>query len=104
MRGLKDNVTPRHFEQVADPARRPASNLVSTWAQGRRRITPWAYPHLRGLGALRLAIGAFLVVVGALLLSHGYSVWAAIPLVGAALHFSIGGLDMTAGLSAPARS
>lgn len=104
MHGLKDNATPWQGEQAADATRRPASNLVSGWAQGRRRMTPWAYPHLRGLGVMRLAIGAFLLVVGALLIAHGHSGWAAVPLAGAALHFSIGGLDTAAARSALARS
>jgi hypothetical protein len=95
MHELTDNITPRRCEQVADATHGPAGNLVSIWANARRRNTPWAYPHLRALGAVRLAIGAFLVVVGTLLLIHGHSGWAAIPLAGAALHFSIGGLDMT---------
>lgn len=95
MHARKDSFTPRQREQVADPVDRPAANLVRAWARGRRRITPWAYPHLRALGAVRLTIGVFLVVVSALLLSDGYGGWAAIPLAGAALNFSIGGLDMT---------
>lgn len=103
MHALKDSITPRQHEQVADPVDRPATNLVSVWARGRRRITPWAYPHLRALGAVRLTIGVFLVVVSALFLSRGYAGWAAIPLAGAALHFSIGGLDMTAAHAAHPR-
>jgi hypothetical protein len=104
MHALKDNISPEQCEQVAGPTRRPARNLVSIWARGRRQITPWAYPHLRALAATRLAVGAFLVVLGALLLSHGHSGWAVIPLAGAALNLSIGGLDMTVVLSAPPRN
>ena len=104
MQALTDNTTPRPREQVAGPTHRPASNLASSWARGRRRITPWAYPHLRALGATRLAIGIFLTVLGALLIAHGHAGWAAIPLAGAALHFSIGGLDMSAAGTASARA
>jgi hypothetical protein len=104
MHALKDSIAPRQCEQVIGPTHRPPSNLVSIWARGRRQITPWAYPHLRALAATRLAVGAFLVVLGALLLSHGHSGWAVIPLAGAALNLSIGGLDMTAAHSAPPRS
>jgi hypothetical protein len=96
MQALTDNTTQR----TAGPAHRPASNLASSWAQGRRRMTPWAYPHLRALGATRLAIGIFLTGLGALLISQGHDGWAAIPLAGAVLHFSIGGLDMTAARTA----
>jgi hypothetical protein len=98
MQALKDNFTP---EQVAGPTYRPRRNLVSMWAQGRRRNTPWAYPHLRSLGAVRLAVGAFLVVVAALLVSHGYAGLAAIPFAGAAVNLAIGGLDTAAAQSAP---
>jgi hypothetical protein len=101
MQALKDNITP---ELAAGPAYRPARTLVSMWAQGRRRITPWAYPHLRALGAVRLAVGAFLVVVAALLVSRGYIGWAAIPLAGAALNLAIGGLDTMAAHPASPRS
>ena len=86
--------------QAAGPARPARNNLISTWARGRRRITPWAYPHLRGLAVTRLAIGIFLAGLGALLISDGHSGLAAIPLAGAALHFSIGYLDFTAVRSA----
>lgn len=87
-----DNTSPQRFEQAADPAYPPASNLIGKWAQVRRQMTPWAYLHLRGLAVMRAAIGIFLVGVGAMLLSLGY--WfAAIPLAGAALHFSLASLD-----------
>jgi hypothetical protein len=104
MHALKDSIAPRQREQVADPMDPPATNLVSIWARGRRRITPWAFPRLRALGATRLTIGVFLVAVGALLLSHGHGGWAAIPLAGAALNLSIGGLDMAVAHSAHPRS
>ena len=104
MPALTDNTTGWTGDQVAGPTHRPASNLASNWARGRRRITPWAYPHLRALGATRLAIGIFLAGIGALLLSHGHDGWAAIPLAGAALHFSIGGLDMSGARTASPRA
>jgi hypothetical protein len=104
MYALEDNTTPRQCEQLAGPKYQPAGSLVSIWAQRRRRMTPWAYPRMRALGIMRLSIGAFLVVVGALLLASGHSGWAAIPLAGAALHFSIGGLDTAAANSAAPRS
>ncbi|HUC22636.1 MAG TPA: hypothetical protein VMA73_08010 [Streptosporangiaceae bacterium] len=104
MQALTDNTTGWPGDQMAGPTHRPASNLASSWARGRRRITPWAYPHLRALGATRLAIGLFLTVLGALLLAHGHDGWAAIPLAGAALHFSIGGLDMSAAGIASSRA
>jgi hypothetical protein len=94
MYALNDNTT----------AHRPASNLVAIWARGRRQNTPWAYPHLRALGALRLTIGIFLAGVGAMLLAHGHDGWAAIPFAGAALHFLIGSLDTTAARYAAPRN
>jgi hypothetical protein len=104
MQVLTDNTTLRASDQVAGQTHRPASNLVRSWARGRSRITPWAYPYLRALGVTRLAIGVFLTVLGALVLVHGDDVWAAIPLAGAALHFSIGGLDLTAARTALPRA
>jgi hypothetical protein len=104
MHALQDNITSRQSEQVAAPAHRPASSLVSSWAERRRQLTPWAYPRLRALGVTRLAIGAFLVVVGTVLTVHSHVAWGAIPLVGAAVLFTIGGLDLAAGLSASHRS
>ncbi len=89
---------------MADPPHPPASNRASIWARGRRQITPWAYPRLRALAAVRFAIGIFLVGLGALMLFHGYYGWAALPLAGAALHFSIAYLDITAARSAPLRT
>jgi hypothetical protein len=104
MQALTDNTTGRTGDQVAGPAHRPAGNLVSSWARGRRRITPWAYPYLRALGVTRLAVGVFLAGVGALLLSHGHDGWAAIPFAGAALLFLIGSLDTAAARTAPPRA
>jgi hypothetical protein len=95
-----DSTTAPRSGQAAGPAQPTRINLISTWAQGRRRITPWAYRHLRGLAVTRLAIGMFLAGLGALLISDGHSGLAAVPLAGAALHFSIGYLDFTAAHSA----
>jgi hypothetical protein len=103
MFALKDNTTPSRPEQVADPVH-PARNLASAWAQGRRRITPWAYPYLGALAAVRITVGLFLVGLGATFLSHSHGVDAAIVLVGAALTLSIGLLDGNAARSAPPRA
>jgi len=94
MYALKDNTT----------AHRPASTLVAAWARGRRQNTPWAYPRLRALGALRLTIGIFLAGVGAVLISRGHDGWAAVPFAGAAVHFLLGSLDTAAARYAAPRS
>jgi hypothetical protein len=78
----------------------PVSTLVSRWALRRSRITPWAYPRLRALAAVRLAVGTFLVILGAVMLSNGLGWVAAIPLAGAALNLSIACLDSAAARSA----
>jgi hypothetical protein len=59
---------------------------------------------MRAIGAVRLAVGAFLVVLGALLAAHGQPGWAAIPLAGAVLNLAIGGMDTAAALSVSRRS
>jgi hypothetical protein len=94
MYALKDNTT----------AHSPAGKLVGAWARGRRQISPWAYPRLRALAVTRLTVGIFLIVVGALLVSHGHDGWAAVPFAGAALLLAIGSLDMAAARSAAPRS
>ena len=104
MFALKDNTTPSRREQVANPEHPDARNLASAWAQARRRFTPWAYPYLRALAVVRLTVGLFLVVLGALFLFHSRAVDAAIVLVGAALLLSIGFLDGNAARSAPPRA
>jgi hypothetical protein len=101
MHAPNDNTTPSRFEQAVDPTHPPARNLVAIWARGRRQITPWAYPRLRALAAIRFTVGIFLVGLGALTLSHGHDGWAAIQLAGAALLFSIAYLDITVARSAP---
>jgi len=103
MHALKDNITSQQYGQMAGPQDSHAASLVSSWARGRRRITPWAYPRLRALGVTRLAVGVFLVVLSAVLISRGHGEWVAIPLVFAVLHFAIGGLDMAAAHSAHPR-
>ena len=80
--------------------RRPTSHLVSSWARGRREITPWAYPYLRGLAAIRFAVGVFLTGLGAVMLSFGHDRLAAIPFAGAALLFAIASLDFSAARTA----
>jgi hypothetical protein len=99
-----DNTTASRSGQPTDSTQRPASNLVSIWARGRRQITPWAYPRLRALAAMRIAIAVFLVGLGAVLLSYGHPGWAALVLVGAALNLSIGSLDMAVARSAVPRT
>jgi hypothetical protein len=100
MQALKDTAP----ELVADPTDQPARNFISIWAQGRRRITPWAYRNMRAIGAVRLAVGAFLVVLGALLAAHGQPGWAAIPLAGAVLNLALGGMDTAAAFYASRQS
>ena len=56
------------------------------------------------LAQMRFTIGIFLAGLGALMLFHGYHGWAALPLAGAALHFSIAYLDITVARSAPLRT
>jgi hypothetical protein len=95
MDAVKDSITPGGH-QAARPVDEHGNNAVAKWARGRQRITPWVYPYLRGLGALRLGVGAALLVVSALLLSRGHDGWAAIPLAGAVVSLAVGGLDTAA--------
>jgi hypothetical protein len=101
MDATKD-ITPQH-EHLAEPMSAHGSNVVSSWTRGRREVTPWAYPHLRGLGAIRLTIGAALLIVSVLLLTIDHDVWAAVPLSAAVLIFAIGGMDTIAARSAHGR-
>jgi hypothetical protein len=103
MYALKDNTTPSQNEQMADQTHPAASNLARKWAQGRRQITPWAYPHLRGLAVIRLTVGLFLASLGGLFLSQSHDGYAAIALAGAVLTASIGVMDGTAARSARPR-
>ena len=104
MHAPHDNTTASRFDQVADPTHSSAGKLVRIWARGRRQITPWAYPRLRALAAVRFAVGIFLVGLSALMLSRGYSGWVALPLAGAALNLSIAYLDITVARSVPLRT
>lgn len=103
MQALTDTTTPSRSEQQAGQTHPAATNLASSWARGRREVTPWAYPRLRALAAIRLTVGFFLVGVGALCLSHSHDGYAAIALVGAAVTLSIGVMDGTAARSARPR-
>jgi hypothetical protein len=104
MQVVHDNASLSRSGQVGGPTPRPASYLVRSWARGRRQITPWAYPRLRALAAVRLIVGIFLAGLGAVMISSGYSGIAALPLVFAAVHFSIAYLDITVARSAPPRT
>lgn len=104
MHALHDNTTAPWSGQAVGSKHPHPSKLTSRWARGRRDITPWAYGHLRALAVMRLTIAIFLTGVGAVLLAHGYPNWAAVPLAGAVLHFTIGGLDAAAARSAPSRT
>jgi hypothetical protein len=95
------STTVRRSEQATDLTHPPANRLVSMWARGRRQITPWAYPRLYALAAVRFTVGIFLVGVGALTISDRHAGWAAIALGGAALLLSIASLDYTVARSAP---
>jgi hypothetical protein len=94
---------PAPSEQPTDMTQRPTSKLVSAWAQGRRNYTPWAYPRLRALAAVRFTVGVFVVGVGAVLMSRGYDALAAVPLAGAVVLFTIASLDLSAARSAAPR-
>ena len=104
MRAAADNTTTSLSAQAASPAHRPAGRLVSSWSQGRRRFTPYAYPHLRGLGVTRLAVGLFLAALGAVFISQDHDGLAIVPLAGAALVLAIGCLDLRAARLTPRRS
>jgi hypothetical protein len=99
-----DTSTTSRSGRMAGPAHSPASKLVSAWARGRREITPWAYPRLRALAAVRFAVGIFLIGLGTVMVSYGHPGLAAVPLAGAALVFSIACLDFTAARSAHPRT
>ena len=81
-----------------------ARSLVGSWANKRRQITPWAYPHLRSLAITRFACGAFLAVLSGLLLARSEGGWAVLTLAGATIHFSIASLDAAAARVAHART
>jgi hypothetical protein len=77
----------------------PSVGIIGRWVRGRRQLTPWAYPWLRALAAVRFTVGLFLTVLGALMISWGHDGWAVFILAAAAVHFSIASLDITAARS-----
>jgi hypothetical protein len=87
------NTFPSAAEQAAGLGHQHTSGLVSSWASARRRYTPWAYAHLRSQAVIRFAVGIFLIVLSALLLTYGAGAWAAIPMAGAVLNIAIASLD-----------
>jgi hypothetical protein len=99
MSALTDYSTSPQRDQAPGPI-----GMASSWAQGRRRITPWAYPYLGALSAVRLTVGLFLLGLGALFLSQDHGGSAAIALVGAAACLSIGYLDGAAARSVHPRA
>jgi hypothetical protein len=99
MQELRRTITPPRSEQAFDPTHLSRTNVVSAWARGRRKVTPWAYPRLRALAAVRFIVGIFLAIIGGLALSRGYPGPAALALAGAALHFGIAYLDISAARS-----
>jgi len=66
----------------------------------RSMISPWGYRHLRGIAAVHFAVGVFLAGLGAVMLSHGFYGWAALPLAGLALNFAVGCADIAVARSA----
>ncbi len=94
MRASADTITASPSEQPHPPA-----GIISRWVRGRRQLTPWTYPWLRALAAVRFAGGIFLTVLGALMISWGHDGWAVLIFAAAALHFSIASLDITAARS-----
>lgn len=105
MHAPTDNTIASRSEQATNLTDPPARRLVGIWAKGRRQFTPWAYPRLRALAAVRFTVGLFLTGLGALMLAYGYHGWAAVvPLAGAALVSSIASLDFAAARSVPRRS
>jgi hypothetical protein len=96
MHATADNTTTSQSRPASNPTHPPASKLVSTWTEGRRRYTPWAYPRLRAFAVTRLAVAVFLVGLTAVFFGYGHDGWAVIPLVGAAVVGAIGSLDMSA--------
>jgi hypothetical protein len=96
MYATQDKTTFSGSEQTANSTHPAERNVVAAWAGGRSRITPWAYPYMRALGVVRLAVGLFLVGLGAVLTAHGDAGIAAIPFVGAVLNLGIGSMDTAA--------
>ena len=78
--------------------------VISSRSGLRRRIWPWAYRYIRALAAVQVGSGILLAGLGALVLSQGYSGWAAPLLVVSALRLWIGWLDITVARSARLRA
>jgi hypothetical protein len=90
-----------------------SERLASMWALGflglasadfRRMISPWAYQHMRGLAAVHFTVGVLLLGLSVALLSQGLDGWATLPMVGTALHFSIGRAEMYVARSVSSRA
>ena len=64
----------------------------------------WSSRRLRTVAGVRFAVGLFLIGVGAVLISHGQSGLAAVPLAGAALHFVWGSWQLRIARFAPPRT
>ncbi len=64
----------------------------------------WSSRRLRTVAGIRFAVGIFLVGLGAVLIYHGDSGVAALPLAGAALHFVWGSWQLNIARFAPART
>lgn len=91
----------------------PLNGLASTRALGflgiaspgfRRMISPWAYQHMRSLAAVHFTVSVLLLGIFVALLSQGFDGWAVLPLVGAALNFSFGRVDLALARSASRRA
>jgi len=93
----------------------PADDITPSRSGLSRLVSPWEYRHLRAVAAVRFAGGGFNLGIGVVLLSLGHRAgpgrerrkfykWAAWFLVGTALQFSGGYLDMVLARSAPPRS
>jgi hypothetical protein len=66
----------------------------------RRVITPSKGRTLRIVAGVRFAVGIFLAVLGALLVSHGAGGLAALPLAFSVVHFAWGSWQLTIARSA----
>jgi hypothetical protein len=68
----------------------PNDNTAPSRSGRQGPITSWGHRHLRVIAAVRFAVGIFLTGLGAVMVSRGAYVLAALPLAGAAVHFSWG--------------
>jgi hypothetical protein len=74
---------------------------------GTRRLIPqrsWSSRRLRTVAGVRFAAGIFLAGLSAVLIYHGHSAVAALPLAGAAVHFVWGSWQLKIARFAPART